>query len=91
MRNLTLEQRNHLAERDRDRFITRAKVILAYLAAPLVIGFSAVDRFFKPDLVSDFLVARLIVIPLSLICWNLYKVKYVRERYYDLPIDLAPI
>lgn len=59
------------------------------LATPLVLSFLLVDYFYKPELISKFLIARLFIIPISFICYKSYNYEIFRERYFRVPTMLV--
>lgn len=80
--------KTRVSEEERQVFIARFRFSCLYLASPLVISFLLVDYFFRPDLIGAFIIARLIIIPVSLVCYFAYKVKSISEKYHTLPAML---
>jgi adenylate cyclase len=77
-----------LASEDRILFIKRMRVCLYYMAVPLVVSFSFVDFLFAPEHIKEFLWARLLVIPLSFLFYQFYRIKWISKNYYQFPAHL---
>jgi hypothetical protein len=73
---------------ERELFVSRFTFALKYLAVPLVLSFSAVDYYFRPDLLVQFLWARLLIIPTTMLVFALYRLKWVRNRNFYLPAHI---
>jgi class 3 adenylate cyclase len=79
-----MSNKSFLSE-ERDNFIKRMTVASLYFATPLVLSFTVVDYFFLREKQLSFLLVRLIVVPVSAIVYFLYKIKLVRDKYYQFP------
>lgn len=81
----------HFKIEERIVLIRWMKIVLFYMAVPLVISFSVVDYFFHPELLTRFLLARLLVLPVTFVSYNLYRFKFVRETFYELPAHVFTV
>jgi len=74
-----------VAREERRVHVERIKIATYYMAIPLVISFSAVDYFFRPDLVWEFLRIRMLVLPVAFIMHLLLRVPKVQKTHYYIP------
>ncbi|HUP56993.1 MAG TPA: hypothetical protein VM598_06025, partial [Bdellovibrionota bacterium] len=75
----------HLGEEERALVVSRMRVVAFHLAVPLVLLFSAVDWFYAPDRVREFFFVRLLIVPVGLLAYCLYRLRSVRERHFLIP------
>lgn len=66
-------------------FIKNMSIAAHFCATPLVLGFSIVDYICYPNQWLEFLMLRLLVIPVSLLCYLAYKSKYIFQNAHYLP------
>ncbi len=74
-----------LLEEERQTIVHRVLIATKYMAVPLVLSFSLVDHFFAPKLFWQFFYLRLFIIPVGACAYFMYRLKIVRERFYELP------
>jgi adenylate cyclase len=75
----------HLGEEERALVVSRMRVVAFQLAVPLVLLFSVVDWFYAPDRVREFFFVRLLIVPVGLLAYCLYRLRSVRERHFLIP------
>lgn len=65
--------------------VERIKIATYYMAVPLVLSFAAVDYFFRPDLLMEFLSVRLLVVPVAVVMHFMFKMKSVKTKSFTAP------
>lgn len=79
------------ANEERQILVHRMKIASLYFCAPLVISFTFVDYFFAPEKQLLFLYARLCVIPVCLIVYYSYSIKWIEEKFPEGPAFLLAL
>ncbi|MBX7232284.1 MAG: adenylate/guanylate cyclase domain-containing protein [Bdellovibrionales bacterium] len=70
---------------ERKVHLDRIKIATYYMAVPLVLSFSVVDYFFRPELVVEFFKLRLLIIPAALLIALLFRSQRLLQKYYFIP------
>lgn len=74
-----------LREEERQIVISRTRIAGKYMAAPLVLSFTAIDYFFAPDLIIEFFRVRLAVIACVVSLVALYRLNIIKNKWYAVP------